>query len=518
MGDDPGGVTSLPMTVSARRNARLRAAALATIPFVLFLVAAIPRVWAPDLVPFGEPQAAYVSEAIRRAPVSLWTLYTDPTVPALALLDPLLRHLPSPVIVWVIVRGLLDAVGVSLLYLAARPLVGIWPAVLAALLYAANPYAWMASRDPAGALGAVVTTAVLFAAVRLIRRRTWLRSTILALAVLLIGVPALLRIAIVLEPGWPDTPVRAVPAALTIPLSLIPFLLVLPLASRGMLVRVGGMAVVFLLGLATVSFGMELAQREQGAIHFKTLRDWSALASTVREAASRVGIREVVMPDRQGDITSSQPLKALLRDDVLVRQMEAAAVLPLEREAVFVLGSYSHVPVELRRASSAMVVATPDGEDTDARVVALRPRPLADWLARVQAVPNGGFSDGSRLVGVTTELVDTFDGMGQTVMQTVLLYWQIPATGDGRSIAVRGRALDQTRAAVATADVGAFTFPAMNVRRGEEILVVKVATTSGSESASNPALRVSLVDADGRPIRTASGADALDIPPGSASR
>jgi hypothetical protein len=178
MGDDSVGVTSLPMTVAARRNARLRAAALATIPLWLFVVAALPRVWAPDLVPFGSWQARYVGEAIRRAPVSWADLYGDLTVPTVALLDPLLRLLPAPIVVWVVLRGLLDAVGVGLLYLAARPLLGIVPAILAALLYAVSPTAWAAARDPAGPLAPVVMAAALLAAVRLVQRPTLLRGAI----------------------------------------------------------------------------------------------------------------------------------------------------------------------------------------------------------------------------------------------------------------------------------------------------------------------------------------------------
>ena len=48
---------SLPQTVAARRNARLKQAALTAIPLLLFLIAAGLRVWEPDLVPFGVRQA-----------------------------------------------------------------------------------------------------------------------------------------------------------------------------------------------------------------------------------------------------------------------------------------------------------------------------------------------------------------------------------------------------------------------------------------------------------------------------
>ena len=112
-------------TVAARRNARIRAAALATVPVILFVIAAVPRVWAPDLVPFASRQGALVASAHAQAAPSLLTIYTDVSLPPLALLGPLLRLLPAPIETWVVVRGLLDAVGVALLYLAARPIVGV---------------------------------------------------------------------------------------------------------------------------------------------------------------------------------------------------------------------------------------------------------------------------------------------------------------------------------------------------------------------------------------------------------
>ena len=170
---------SLPLTVAARRNARLRAAAIATIPFLLVLIAVVPRLWEPDLVPFGARQAEYVSAASSRVPLSWAALYGDLTVTPLMLVQPLLRELPAPVVLWVMMRGLLDSLGVAFLFLAARPLVGVWGATLAALLYALNPTTWAAVRDPAGPLTAVFMAAALWVAVRLAQRPTLLRGAIL---------------------------------------------------------------------------------------------------------------------------------------------------------------------------------------------------------------------------------------------------------------------------------------------------------------------------------------------------
>ncbi|MFN8632502.1 MAG: hypothetical protein U0893_01520 [Chloroflexota bacterium] len=158
------------------RKARVRAVALAAVPFVLFLVALAPRVWQPDLVPFGDGQAAYVLNARSRLPVSWAAPYGDLSLPTLALFEPWLRVLPTPIVAWVVLRGLLDALGAALLYLAARPVVGVAGGIVAALLYAVSPTAWAAARDPAGPLGALVAAAALLGAVRLLERPTLLRG------------------------------------------------------------------------------------------------------------------------------------------------------------------------------------------------------------------------------------------------------------------------------------------------------------------------------------------------------
>jgi hypothetical protein len=149
---------------------------------ILFVLAALPRVWAPDLVPFGARQAAYVDTALQQTPVSWLALYSDPTILPLAVVAPLLRDLPSPIAAWVVLRALIDAAGVALLYLAARPVVGSVGGILAALLYAASPMAWAAARDPAGPLGPVLMSAALLLAVRLAERPTLARGAVLGVS------------------------------------------------------------------------------------------------------------------------------------------------------------------------------------------------------------------------------------------------------------------------------------------------------------------------------------------------
>lgn len=506
LSEQPTGVTSLPMTVSARRNARLRALALAAIPFLLFVVAAVPRVWAPDLVPFGEQQAPYVSEAFRRAPVSLLTFYIDPSVPLLALLDPLFRGLPWPIETWVVLRGLVDALGVSLLYLAARSLVGAWPALLAAVLYAANPLAWAAARDPSGALGAIVASAVMLAAVRFVRNRSIVRGVILGAVLLLLGEPAVLRTGFDQHDVVTSVVNEVLPSLMTVTFSVVPFALALPFLSTRVWLRWGGVAatVLFCLVVIGVVAGPDRGKNLDGP--FTTLWEWRALESAVRETAGRTGVQEVIVRDEAQTAFLAGLLKALLRRDVSVRKVWALSLLPLDREAVFVL----YPPVapqsaELQRASSLNIVAGSDGLDTGARIATLRPRPASDWLARVERIDDGAFADGSRLLGLQAQ-------PGPDGSLVVALYWQLPvapAQGQGVRFVV-GR-----NGAPSGESIG-ITLPPSDIRRSGEIVVQAARLGPGPGGQPIGPLQVALYDGAGTIVRTSAGSVSLDVPPGSA--
>jgi hypothetical protein len=508
LSEQPVGVASLPMTVSARRNARLRALALAAIPFVLFVVAAVPRVWAPDLVPFGDRQAAYVSEAFRLAPVSLATFYLDPSVPLLALVDPMLRAWPWPVETWVVLRGLLDAIGVSLLYLAARSAVGVWPGIMAAALYAANPLAWGAGRDPAGALGALLAAAVLLAAVRFVRHRSVPRGVILGAVLLLLGLPAIFRTGFDRHDIVPSLVGRTVPSLLTILFSLVPFLLTLPFLTTRVWVRWGGVAATVVLCLAVIGAvaGPDRGTSQPGP--YATLREWSALERAVRETAGRTGVHEVTIQDEAQSGLLAKPLQALLRGDVRVRTVSTSALLPLEREGVFLLyPPDARRSAELQPASSLMHVIGPDGTDTGARVATLRPRPMADWLARVDRVEDGAFADDSTLLGVKAQ-------PGADGGTDIALYWQLPVAA-GQALGARcvvGRA-----GAPSSDDIGT-ELPPVDDRRGGEIVVQSVHLRPGADGQQAGAVHVTLYDDAGTIVRTAAGGVSLDVPLGSAPR
>ncbi len=160
--------------------------ALGTVPGLLFLLALLPRVWAPDLVPYGPIQAALIADAASRAGTSWLHVYADPAFPVAALVDPLLRDLPAPVGAWIVLRALLDSFGVAILYLAIGRVLNRGAALLAASIYALDPALWATTRDPAGSLAGLIVAAGLLAAVRAIRRPTPINGIVLGLALALL--------------------------------------------------------------------------------------------------------------------------------------------------------------------------------------------------------------------------------------------------------------------------------------------------------------------------------------------
>jgi hypothetical protein len=661
----------LPPTVAARRNARIRAAAQATIPLILFVVALVPRLWAPDLAPFGIRQGAYVVEAVRRAPVGPSGLYRDLSLPPLAVADPVLRELPSPIVAWVALRGLLDALGAALVYLAARPLLGAYGATLAGLLYAASPAAWAVARDPAGSFAGVLAAAALVAAVKLVERPTLARGAVFGVLLGLLGrsVPPVLAVAAIgaatlavgraswkvggltalglvlvagpalftdldtatgelfrgagsawladwLAPGGAGGPYRGVPEAswwpdlyrrvvglLTLGVSAVACvatvqaaragragLLIAPLWSavallvalvgpavssspaptsvgpssawpvdgavdraivaaipplslllgtaviaRGtMLRRAGSLGLGLLLltqvgALAWLTDGAERAAREQPAFAAQaadgseavdgseasgapggpaaSLRDWSALADAIRDAAERAGAADVVLLDPAMLTTPEPRLEALLRGSTPVRRLAWSAALPLARETVYVVLPGGWTPTELARPSSTVSVFTPFGADTGARIVTLRARPAADWLARARTISNGRFSDGSVLLGVARE--SSVPGRVE-----LALYWSLPAVGDAQTAGERVRAAPPGEDRIGDP---AAPHPTMAARRGGELIVQRASIALRAPAAAD-ALVVQVLDGAGRPIRTADGAESLEVPLRSATR
>jgi hypothetical protein len=665
---------SLPRTVTARRNARLRAAALATIPLILFVVAALPRVWAPDLVPFSGRQVDYVQQAADHQPVSLLEIYRDRTLPALALVEPLLRDLPSPVSAWVVVRGLIDAVGVGLLFLAARPLVGAFSATLAALLYASSPAAWAAARDPAGPFGPFAMSAALLVGVRLCARPTmtrglvfgvvlgllarslpfgllvvplgaaglavgrasWRVGGITALGLVLTAGPALFdgRSLLAFDliwsfdalqlPAWliSGTAYRVqeghavgtmLPSAYEAQFAVLTLILVvagvaltmqdarrgrpgallilvwavcswigalgvidhvmlfsggqqttpmlnatatvvalpplvmfmsLSTATRMWAVRwtaVSLVLVLFAVELSTVGLSLRGVEKEAasgnafrgdrsqwrlgrdfnavwpeepGTETWALLREWEVLADAAREAVARAGADEILVA---GDVRTSvraRPLVTLLRGQIAVRRVAPSIVLPLERETVFIVSIVARDIVEPGRAASTIAVTTDSGVDTGARIITLRPRSATDWLARTRTIPDGGFVDGTSLVGVGISRLNE--------RQTeVLLYWSLATTETGDPIGeiVRVSVEDNP---MTLAESGGL-FPRTSRRSGELsvqriLLVAPPVELRGLGPIPDPVLRIGLEDRTFRPIRTTGGSDSIEVPLGAPQR
>ena len=651
------GATSLPRTVAARRNARLRAAALATIPLILFVLAALPRVWAPDLVPLDSWEAAYIAEA-RAHSVDSWAqAYADPTWPALALADPWLRALPSPVAGWVVVRGLLDALGVALLYLAVRPLVGTFGATMAGALYAASPVAWAAARDPAGSLGPVLGAASLLAAVSLVERPTLLRGAVLGVALglltrsLPLGLLVVVLGAVTLASAradWRTGGLTALALVLTagpslfLPLArlynvplppnvaetfslvsspLVPLLMIgaavallrhsnakvgVLFAAIWMcvgvlggdwlwrtsartivsgvllddLMRVPGHSHYFLACAVTVvalavshkrvarwcgrlaallavvalmagtaidmrydaeaerstppfTLGGGYSAALQGTRYRPTgslfispsLREVTAVTDALEEAAGRAGTREIVLLNTRLDPLLTQSPSAVGLDNLQTRSVGTAMVLPLERETVYLTSAINPeaeepwLPVEAQRPSSSVSIFTPGGADTGARIVTIRSRPVADWLARIRAVADGRFADGSVLLGVYRE--PRTDGT-----LDLTLYWQIPAAADGRSLGARAQVLvdgapPPNRFQIAMPvrralgmPPGSASFPAVEARRGGELVVQVIRLEVDSGRGRTTSLGVAVFDDRNQPVRTVAGEADLALPSG----
>lgn len=154
----------------------------------------MPRAWAPDLVPYGPIQAARIADAADRSSAPWLRAYLDPTLPLAALADAWLRDLPAPIAAWVVVRALLDSLGVALLYLAVSRVLNRGAALLAALSYAMSPAVWATARDPAGTLAGFAVAAGLLAAAWVVCRPTVARGFALGLMLAL-----LVRL---FPPGW----------------------------------------------------------------------------------------------------------------------------------------------------------------------------------------------------------------------------------------------------------------------------------------------------------------------------
>jgi hypothetical protein len=239
-----------------------------------------------------------------------------------------------------------------------------------------------------------------------------------------------------------------------------------------------------------------------------TLREWTALSIAMRDAAARAGTNEIVVLDDGPAARLARWPDSLLGGRLEARSLPGSMVLPLERETVYVLSggdgatSETRLPAELQRPSSMLHVLTAAEVDAGARILTLRPRPAADWLARVRAVANGRFEDGSAIVGVAIE--PTVMGRVQ-----VTLYWELATLASRRLPGDRLRIATRSTSRPASSDE---RLPAVAVRRDGELTLVQVVLTGVARTGSDEALLVTLLDASGRPIRAAAGGETVEVP------
>lgn len=130
------------------------------------LVAFALRLWAIDLAPFGERQAAELQAARGVAAAAEMKLATPGL---LTWGHAALLTLTDRVEVWLGTRALMDAVAVWLVYAAGRVALGSGPAIAAAAAFAAAPSAWTAARDPSIQSSPLLVAAALWLAMRVAR-------------------------------------------------------------------------------------------------------------------------------------------------------------------------------------------------------------------------------------------------------------------------------------------------------------------------------------------------------------
>ncbi len=166
---------------------------------LLVLVALVPRLWEPDLGPYGERQAGYLDSAARHGTDGIVAMVASPGAPLLAVLDVPRRTVHASLSSWVVARGIVDATAVLLLFVAVRPVAGVVGATGAGALLATSPVAIVASRDLAGPFAAPLMAAALLAGISLSRRPSMPNGLILGAVLGLLarsGVPGLLVVGL----------------------------------------------------------------------------------------------------------------------------------------------------------------------------------------------------------------------------------------------------------------------------------------------------------------------------------
>lgn len=478
-----------------------------------------------------------------------------------------------PVPVWVIARGLLDATGVALLYLAARPLMGPLGGTLTALLYAASPWAWELSRDPDGSLGPMLTAAAMLAAVRLIRRPSLIRGAVygLMLGLLARSLPfGLLVVPLGVVPlavgraSWKVGGMAALALVVTAagalhgvsgifagspavsdPVVIQPLfalLLAAPMMVPVSVVRWGGRVIAAVLVIAG-SFLIASTMQRDGEVEWlypafvmrqpgvaggevsrpsaggslsavPSYREVSALTRAMQEAADRVEAGEIVLLSGYlPEPLTPFPYGAMLVG-VRLDEYGGNVILPLERETAFLAAAEGARPGQAERAVETR-------------------RPSSSMRVFTPAGADTGLelftlrprSAGDWLARVQTVENGAFaDGSRLLGVDArprsngvldVALYWSLaeptapPINANRRQDAVRVRVTSVGDPTVVLLE--AF-LPSVGVRRNDYLVLVQVRLTAIPDAALAGPWRVALLDARSEPVPTSGGDAYVDVP------
>jgi hypothetical protein len=234
-----------------------------------------------------------------------------------------------------------------------------------------------------------------------------------------------------------------------------------------------------------------------------SLRFWQSVASEARDAASRTGRPEIAVVGGGASDAGASILSSLLGDEIAVRPLPPeTVVLPLEREAIYLLMPGQQAPPELAWPSARLGSVPLTPTDAAARVVALRPRPVAHWLALHPGGTEVRFADGTVLLAARSRTVPG----GQHEVELVWL------TGSPASDQPEPRATEVSVTERVTGDdsrVARVPLPEPLASGGTELVVQRI-TLGASPPAGPASVSVRPTSESGRtvqPIDRASGTD-----------
>lgn len=204
---------------------------------LVLVVAALLRLPFPDLTPFGHDEAL---EAERARPIWYGARPVDSEITSWWIPDPagllyfyaLAEAFPKPAIARVLLVALANVLSVAICYLLARRFFGPRVALVAGLLYAANPWAVTFGRQPWVITQPLLTTIMLLSALMVVvrRDRRWVMPFFLAgaaqtqthLLAVLFGPPIFLTLLLFARRWlvWQIVPAIAAGVALVAPYSL----------------------------------------------------------------------------------------------------------------------------------------------------------------------------------------------------------------------------------------------------------------------------------------------------------